>query len=64
MKLHIQVPGFDPQHTKGRERKTNTHIKYVMYIYQKVNETHPFVQGVQECMLVVITEKSKNTLIV
>lgn len=30
-------------------------------MYQKVNETHPFVQGVPECMLIVITEKSKNT---
>lgn len=43
-----------------------------MYMYQKVNETHPFVQGVQEYMLVISkikedlygmrTETSKQSL--
>lgn len=45
---------------KGKE---DTHLYIVMYVYQKVSETHPFL-GVQECMLIVIAGKSKNTLIV
>lgn len=45
---------------------------HVMYMYQKVNETHSFVQGIQEYMLVIIkikedlqgmrTESSKQSL--
>lgn len=31
-----------------------------MYMYPKVSETHPFVQGVQKCMLVI--RKSKEHL--
>lgn len=32
----------------------------MMYMYPKVSETHPFVQGVQKCMLVI--RKSKEHL--
>lgn len=40
---------------KGKGKEDTHCIKYVKYMYQKVKETHPFVHGVQECMLVVIT---------
>ena len=53
----MQKPGFDPQHGNRRERKAHTCMLYEQTMWwtciKRSIETHPFVQGVQEYMLVI-----------